>query len=282
MTEFTKTKMHFALALLGTLFAVHPFIEKLDNTGFNYLSYRLEVFHAYATTAALLATAIYCYAVALLSERPASRMERLGNYLYALGILVGPLYGMLYLSHIAGDALKQSGLLAEWMDQAVLDWIGPTAATAMGLFWLVVSQVLALYWRQKLVAQDNATKLEQFAEQEIAALNRAQEMFQGQHYDLSVIEAWKALTARLRRVLLFRGLGGAQDNPEAMLKAATRAKIIQPSAVGLVQELRQQWNVAVGTEPLTREAAEKALSATRNILATIAVSDTSSPAKHKV
>jgi hypothetical protein len=282
MTEFTKTKMHFALALLGTLFAVHPFIEKLDNTGFTYLSYRLEVFHAYATTAALLATAIYCYAVALLSERPASRMERVGNYLYALGILIGPLYGMLYLSHMAGDALKESGLLAEWMDKSMLDGIGPTVATGTGVFWLVLSQVLALYWRQRLGAQDNATKLEQLAEQEIEALNRAQEMFQGQHYDLSVIEAWKALTARLRRVLLLRGYSGVQDSPEAMLKTATKAKIIQPSAVSLVQDLRQQWNVAISTDPLTRDAAEKALLATRNILSSIAVSDPVSPAKAKV
>ena len=38
-----------------------------------------------------------------------------------------------------------------------------------------------------------------------------------------------------------------------------------------VEELRRQWNVAISTEPLTPEAAEKALAAARDILSTIAL-----------
>ncbi len=282
MTEFTKTKMHFALALLGTLFAVHPFVEKLGNAGFEYLRVQLEVYHAYLLTGGFVAAAIYCYAVALMSERPASRMERLGNYAYALAILVFPLYGMLYLSHMAEEQLKESKLLNQWIDEEMLKWIGPTFMGALALCWLALSQLLALKWRQRLADQDRAVKVEQLAEQEIQSLNRAQEMFQGHHYDLSVIEAWKALTARLRRVLLLKGLGGGQEAPDAMLNLAAKKRILSGPAIELVQDLRHQWNIAVGTEPLTREAAEKALVATRNILATIAVSDPQSPAKHKV
>jgi hypothetical protein len=282
MTEFTKTKMHFALALLGTLFAVHPFVEKLEHVGFDYLNLRLEVFHVFLLTGGLVAASIYCYAVALMSERSGSRMERVGNYFYAFAILVLPLYGMLYVSHLAGEELKASRLLDKWLDTSLLEVAGPITMTAIGVFWLAVSQVLALKWRQRLAEQDKAVKVEQLAEQEILSLNRAQEMFQGRHYDLAVIEAWKALTARLRRVLLLRNLGGGEETPEAMLKLAAKKGIIAGPAVELVQELRQQWNVAVGTTPLTSDASEKALLATRNILATIAVSSTESAAKHKV
>jgi hypothetical protein len=282
MTEFTKTKMHFALALLGTLFAVHPVVEKLQNAGFNYLSLRLEVFHAYLVTGAFVAIAIYCYAVALMSERPASRMERLGNYAYAFAILVLPLYGMLFVSHVAEEALKESKLLDQWIDEETLKWIGPSFMAGLAICLLVLSQVLALKWRQRLAEQDKAVKVEQLVEQEIVSLNRAQEMFQSHHYDLSIIEAWKALTTRLRRVLLLRGLGGGQEAPEVMLNVAAKRRVLSESAVQQVQLLRQQWNIAVSTDPLTREAAEKALMATRNILATIAVSDPQAPAKHKV
>ena len=36
MTEFTKTKMHFALGMIGTLFALHPIVERYPDLGFDY------------------------------------------------------------------------------------------------------------------------------------------------------------------------------------------------------------------------------------------------------
>src|SRR5438876_966836 len=88
LTEFTKTKMHFALALLATLFALHPFVEKWGDKGYIYLDYELKIFYAYGLVAALLALTVYFYALSLLSERGYSWMEMTGNYMYAIAILV--------------------------------------------------------------------------------------------------------------------------------------------------------------------------------------------------
>ena len=55
MTDFTKAKISFALALLGTLFALHPFVEKYADVGFDYEGYNLKIFYAFALTAGLLA-----------------------------------------------------------------------------------------------------------------------------------------------------------------------------------------------------------------------------------
>jgi hypothetical protein len=269
MTDFTRTKMHFALALLGTLFAVHPFIEKMEQVGFDYLSYALKMFYAYGLTAALLAVAIYCYAAAMMSERPGSRMERAGNYFYAISLLIFPLYGGLYLSHLLEQWLDQSQLFADWLEKAHLAWIGPSIGLLLGLFWLTASQLLAWRLRGRLVAQDQVAKVQQLAEQEMAALNRASEMHAGEHYDLSVIEAWKALEARLRRVLLLRGKMPGFDSADALIAAASRAGILREPALTLLQDVRKQWNIAVGTEPLGKELAEKAMHDVRDILATI-------------
>src|SRR5262249_11286081 len=100
MTDFTKTKTHFALALLGCLFALHPFLDRFENVGFVYLGYELKLFYVYGLVAALLALAVYCYGVALISERPHSWLERLGNYCYALAVMVVPLCGGLYVSSL--------------------------------------------------------------------------------------------------------------------------------------------------------------------------------------
>lgn len=101
MTEFTKTKIHFALALLGTLFAVHPYFEQWEHAGFEYLGFRLEILHAYALTGGLLALAVYFYAASLTTERGATGYERAANYLYATGLFVFPLYGLFYVSRLA-------------------------------------------------------------------------------------------------------------------------------------------------------------------------------------
>src|SRR4051812_34522447 len=108
MTEFTKMKIGFALALLGTLFALHPFLERYSELGFLYMSYDLKIFHAYALTAGLLSLCVYLYAVTLMSNRPHSPFERMGNSSYALAILILPFYAGLFLSAKLADRVAVS------------------------------------------------------------------------------------------------------------------------------------------------------------------------------
>jgi hypothetical protein len=265
LTEFTKTKMHFALALIGTLFALHPFVERFGDRGFVYPVWRdevqvdLKIYYVYGLVAALLALTVYFYALGLLSERGYSWMEKAGNYSYAIAVMILPLYGGLYVS----------ALVAERVGQTHLAVTTPAVALGLGILWLAVSYFFAWRLRRRMGEQDRRVKLEQLADQEIHALNRAREMFASSHYDLAVIEAWKAIEARLRRALLIRKLGGQKETPQALVHRATRAKLFSPPALAQLQELRRQWNIAVSTEPLTRDAADKALSATRDILSTI-------------
>jgi hypothetical protein len=271
LTEFTKTKMHFALAMLATLFTLHPFVEKVGDAGFKYpyVDFPLKVYYVYGLVAGLLALTVYCYALSLLSERGYSWVEKAGNYSYAIAIMIVPLYGGLYLST----------LLAEQVGRQEAAVQAPAIAVGLGIVWLLVSYLLARGLRKQLGEQDRTSKVEQLAEQELVALNRAQDLFTSGHFDLSVIESWKAIEARLRRVLMLRGISTSTDDPESMVKAASRAHILSKPALELLQELRRQWNVAVSTEPLTRDAALTALNATRNILSTIQLEDPKTKAK---
>jgi hypothetical protein len=259
MTEFTKTKTHFALAFIGTLFALHPILERNFDIGFEYQGYTLKLWYVYAAVISLLAFAVYCYGVALLSEKPSSRMERLGNFAYAVAIMTPPLYGMLY----------GASLLAEKLELEHLAWTAPAIGVGVIALWLLGSQFLA--WR--LRRQDNTAKIEQLAAQEMASLSRAREMFDQNHYDLAVIESWKALEARLRRALLKQGTIVPADKPKALIDAAKNALLVREPALSLLQDVRHQWTVAVGVEPVKKEAADAALTATRHILSTIAVDD---------
>ena len=122
MTEFTKLKITFALALLGTLFALHPLLDRFADWGFLYLGYDLKVFYAYSLTSGLLSLCVYLYAVTLLNDRPHSWCERTGNSTYALAILVVPIYAGLYLS----------AKLAERVAVSHLAWAAPVVALGLG------------------------------------------------------------------------------------------------------------------------------------------------------
>jgi hypothetical protein len=257
VTEFTKLKIGFALALLGTLFTLHPFLDRFDDRGFLYLGYNLKVMYPYALTAVLLSLCVYCYAIALLGERPHSWSERTGNHAYALAILILPIYAGLFIS----------AKLADYVALSHVAWAAPTVAVGLGAGWLVLSQLVAFRIRGRLGEQDRQAKIAHLAQQEVDSLNRARELFDGEHYDLSVVEAWRALEARLRQVLLSRRIAARFDSPDAVVHAATRRGILHEPVLGVVNELRRHWAVAVSVEPLPREAAEHSLSATRHILA---------------
>jgi hypothetical protein len=263
MTEFTKMKISFALALLGTLFALHPFLDRVDEQGFVYLGYDLKIFYAYSLTAALLSLCVYLYAVTLLTDRPQSWAERAGNSTYALAILIVPIYFGLFLS----------ARLAEEVALSHLAWAAPAVALGLGVGWVALSQIVAFRIRHRLSERDRAAKITQLARQEVDSLNRAREMFASEHYDLSVIEAWRALEARLRQALLSRRDAADVATPLAVLHHATRKGILQAPELGVIDELRRHWTVALSTEPLSREAAIRSLSAVRHVLATVPVDD---------
>ncbi len=261
MTEFTKLKMGFALALLGTLFALDPFLDRFDDRGFVYLGFNLKVFYAYALTAGLLSLCVYGYAVALMSDRPHPWRERAANFSYSLAVLIVPIYGGLFLSAELADRMAVSHLA----------WAAPSVAVGSGFGWIVLSQIAAWRIRSRLGERDRDAKLQQLARQEVESLRHARELFEGTHYDMSVIEAWRALEARLRRALLRRGFVGKYEDAGAVVRAVVRKKILHGPITEILDDLRRHVNVAVSTDPLDREAASAALAAVRHILAVVPV-----------
>ncbi len=263
MTEFTKMKISFALALLGTLFALHPFLDRYSGRGFVYLGYDLKIFHAYALTAGLLSLCVYFYAMTLMGEHPHSWLEKTGNSTYALAILIPPIYAALFLS----------AKLAEQVALSHLAWAAPVVAAGMGIGWIALSQLVAWRIRRRLGEQDRLAKIAQLAKQEVESVNQASELFAGEHYDLSVVEAWRALEARLRQALLGRGIVSGMGTSQAILHVATRKGILREPTLGVVAQLKRHWLVAVSAEPLSREAANESLSIVRHVLSILPVKE---------
>jgi HEPN domain-containing protein len=260
LTEFTKTKISFMLALLGMLFALHPVLSPFLEYGYDYLGMFVKVFYAYTLTACLLSLGVYFYGVALMTEQPHSWLERLGNWSYALAIIVPPLFGGLYVSSI----------LAHEMDQSHLAWAAPTVAGGLGIGWLVLSQLAALLFRRRLGEQDRQSKIDQLTKLEVALLERARSLFASGHYDLSIIESAKALESRLRRVFLIRKMRvGDREALEQLARRAIRKGILREPGIELFADLQRDLRIAISSEPLSKESAIHSLSGIRHLLAII-------------
>ncbi len=260
LTEFTKTKISFMLALLGMLFALHPVLSPFLENGYDYLGVFIKVFYAYTLTACLLSLGVYFYGVALMTEQPHSWLERLGNWSYALAIIVPPLFGGLYIS----------SLLAHELDQSHLAWAAPTVAASLGVCWLVLSQLAAWLFRHRLGEQDRRAKIEQCSKLEIALLDRSRGLFDSGHFDLSIIESAKALEARLRRVLLIRKMSVGDREPlEKLARKVIRKGILREPGITLFADLERDLRIAMSSEPLSKDSAIHALSGIRHLLAII-------------
>jgi prepilin signal peptidase PulO-like enzyme (type II secretory pathway) len=251
--------------LLGTFFALHPLVENAQHWsrfGFTYLGVYLPGFYAYSLTIGLLALAVYCYAMSLVSHRTSTLAEFSGNSAYALAVMVFPLYGGLYLSSLLADRVHSQ-----------LAWAAPSVALGGGLFWFLLSQFVAFHMRRHLAEKDQTTLVKNLAEQEVEAVKHAQAMIAGDHYDLSVIETWRAVEARLRRILTARAVPLRNETPQAIIAAVIRRRLLDETQQKLLEELHREWNVAIGFVPVARQAAEKMLHIGRTLLAGLPADD---------
>jgi len=69
--------------------------------------------------------------------------------------------------------------------------------------------------------------------------------------------------------MLSLGTALPDGNPDALVAAAKRAGLLRAPALTLLDDLTRHWRVAIGSEPLTREAAARARDATRQMLSMI-------------
>jgi hypothetical protein len=259
MADFIKTKLQAALALLGMLFALRPFIDDIQNVGFTVFDVRINLLHALAGMAVLLAVSVHCFALDMLRARPFSAVERLGNFTFALAVLVLPGFGLSW-------GLTELGrLLAERYALPQLAWATPAVLAGLVVAWLL----FAILIRVRLSRQDRTHQFETLHETEAAALRRAEEMFNHKHYDLSVIEVWRALEARLRRALLKKGVHGHYEDWQSLRDAAHAAGLLAKVPLTALDDLYRRWKTAISVDPLPREEAAEALASAKTVLATI-------------
>jgi len=261
MTEFTKAKIAFALALLAALFTVSPILKDIGTTGYLFLGIIVQVRYAYYVLAGLLAIAVYCYGVELISENVPPDAERAGNVAYALALLVPPLYVALFV-------VAQLGRIAVWISESpiapsiVQVLLGAVAGFLLG--------AITSRFAKTLAEKDKSSAVEQLSKREVSLISRAGEMYTLGHYDLAVLESFRVIETSIRKALRSKDISFGGRTHIQMLKAAEKAGIIDPELLGYIHKIRRvRHRAAYEAEPISQEAAEDALALARKVVASL-------------
>lgn len=261
MSEFDKAKIAFALALLATVFTVHPIVAPELGRTFDVAGVSLALRWFYLGFIALLVLSVYCFSWDMLSGRPVSRLRDAGTLLYA-GALVLPLFtgGLAAVGWIAGKILPFAERIAD----------------ASSLIFSVAAALVAIRKvfevRTLIVKLDTEVREARAVAAEASHLNRAEEMLKLGHHDLAAIEAWRAIEVAVSTALFRRTPAvPVAVQPKAQLDQAIKLGVVPEAYAESAHWLRQLRNKAAhGGGSIPHDDAEQAIRKAVSILGAIA------------
>lgn len=261
MTSFAKAKIGFALTLLAVLFAIYPIIQEQINMGFVFFGFLIKIRFLYYTFALLLGVAVYTYAIAFISDRFAKIIQRIGNIIYAVALVIPPLCGILWIVSLLLNAIT-SLAAGSFLVRVIL----------LVLLSLLMSPVIffvAYLLEKKLNSKDKEARLHQLSQEEASHVERASEMLRAGNYDLSVFEGFKAIESALRKRIEEQEMRIA--NLRDILTTSKLTRILPYVTLNDLEEISNLRNDIVHAgKPVDRDLAKYIFQKTRDISGMIA------------
>ena len=261
MTDFTKTKMAFAVGLLAVLFMLKPLVDDFGDLGFGFLTVTLEVRFIYYAFAALLGSSAYCYALEMLTERTNPAATRTGNLLYAVAMLVPPVYAALAFIYLVANGIhfvigaEGARLIVEGVLMFLLGMAGI-------LFFLSI--------RQRLREQDKISIVDQLGAEQADRVTKASGLLEAGLYDLVLVEAFRAIEVSLKRALTTRDVGYRHSSAGELIALAERHRIVGEQEKAYLDDIRTLRNAALHEgKSVTRSQAERVIDTTRRLITTL-------------
>jgi hypothetical protein len=261
VSDFAKTKVGFALAMVGLLYVLNPLILKHGDAGFPIFGTILQFQVIYYIMMALLGGAVYFFAIEYVTETPVGKAHRLGNYLYAMALLFPPVFAAVWLFVKVAEGIV-------WVSDS--EMAGEVAKLVFGLLIAASAFLLALLVSRRMNNRDRSECVQKLALQAKLHLDRAEELIAAGHNDLAALEGFRSVESTLQRALLDNNIPVGSANSSALIPAAARAGLVSEEQVGVLHELRIARNRAVhGTEPVPDQDATWFLETTRKVLRSI-------------
>lgn len=260
MTDLTKNKIAFAVGLLAVLFALTPLINSLDGAAFLFFGITLRIKYLYWLLSSLLGLSVYCYSFQFILPR--HRLPTiLGDTFYVIGLIAPLFYVALFLITVL------IGLLTPLLlNEHVLSVLQSSLGFAAGIGAAILSNMA----RRVLDSKQRQAEKQQSSTQEASLLLKANALIKDGHFDLSVIEAFRALEVAARERY------GVVGNGRQRLQWFSRLAKDLPNDLRepLERSREARNNAAHAVEPITESSAKEALSIIGKVIALLADTST--------
>lgn len=259
MTDFTKEKIAFAVALLAVLFTLTPIIEPSKSAGFSVFGIFLSIWHVFYFLSAALGMSVYCYGLHFLVERQKRTFTFLGDVLYAIAVVAPVAYLFLYFGVLVSKAASYILRLP-----AAKEFL----SSGIGVIVGVLSSFLVRFVRESLARKERNAVATQLELEERTLLRRAEELLRLKHYDLVVVESYKAVEVAIRKALLRRGMETRIRPGMLWVDELQKSQLIDPKLLPALDSFRRFRNLAAHhIEPVSEQIAVESLATANKIIA---------------
>lgn len=252
LTEFEKTKIALAVALLAILFTLQPLLQQhgpfliFPWTG-------LTLNHAYYLSFGSLALCVFCYGFEFVLV--ASRVlwiHRVGNVLYVFAFLVPVVAVLLVLVVLLVSALSVLAQLADEQRMELLKVLSNAASVTL----LVLTFLVVVRSRKRLERAESQSANEEAQSRERIFTLRADQLFDAGYYDMAVLDLYRAIESAIVGALERSGVRTGRMSGGSLLDLARNHEILDEVDLQTIKSIRQLRNQAVHSEiPVSEEAA---------------------------
>lgn len=264
MTEFARLKMGFVVAMLAALFMLKPLFDEFTTTGqggiyyFSYLNQQITFISGYYLFAGFLGLAAYFFAMDLVGRRPNHYFQMLGNFAYAVAIMVPPIYFAM-------------GLIG-YIDYLIESYTGSAQSGHNVSLVLTVFALIFAIWSflklgQQLRMQDKDSTVDQLGAEQAKSMAKANGLLEAGLYDLVLVECFRAIETALKKRVIAENVFPKQDGFSDLLETGVRLKVIGPSERDKIHDLRVVRNEVVHeNRDMSRDEAERVIDSTRAVI----------------
>jgi HEPN domain-containing protein len=257
MNEFAKHKIAFAVAFLAALFSISPLIKEVGERGFHFFGIFLSINYLYYAAACIFTLSVYAFGIQFLTEKGINWAAKAGNAFYALALTTPVIYLALFISAKTLEVLGKN--LSILVINVITGVIGALLG-ALGTMFIYIFQ-------RRLAEREKNATTEQLSKEETLFMKRAQELIRSKHYDLAVVEAFKAIEVSAKKVLFEQG---RYFQPNKWLSTISNSEILPKELIQGLNRIREVRNVAAhGVEPVSSETAKEIIPLAARIVATL-------------
>jgi len=260
MGEFTKEKIAFAIGLLAVLFTLTPFLDQYGTTGFDLVGVTFSIYRLYLFMSAVLGLAVYSYGIQFTTERTLRPAVVAGDVFYVVAIVAPALFAALFVIAEAADAaapIVRSPSFGTLLQNGLSAIAGAGASLAGYLFG------------KKLDTKEKRAEAAKRELLEVAALRRAEDLFKAGHFDLAVVEAFKALEVASRGIPAAHRPTGRRPRTRDWFQIVSgfMPEDLRPR----LEQARRVRNMAAhSVEPVVESTARETLNTVNKVLAILA------------